>query len=323
MSRLLKNSAYARFYMLVRKPDVRIILIGGSGFIGRRFAERAIEQGHHVTIVSQRSAPATWGGADWISGGMARLIESPLLLRNADVVCQFASVSTPASSAVDPVGDVNGNLLPSIRLLEAMRTAGTKRIVFISSGGAVYGIPRYSPMDEEHPQWPISSYGIVKGSIERYLGLYKELYGFSPFIIRPANPYGPGQHESSFLGFITTMLKIAKEDGEAIIFGDGSIVRDFVYIDDLCDLLLLGIECNITGVFNCGSGTGGTLLEVLDAVEQVTGKRIRRNHKISRPFDPPTIMLDITKARQELSWSPKTSLQEGLERSWASMKQAT
>lgn len=302
---------------------MRIIVIGGSGFIGRRFAERAIEQGHLVTIVSRRSAPAIAGGADWIAGGMARLIGDPLLLRDADVVCQFASVSTPSSSADDPLGDVNGNLLPNIQLLEAMRIANIKRIVYISSGGAVYGIPRYSPMDEEHPQWPISSYGITKGSVERYLELYKKIYGFAPLVVRPANPYGPGQNKSGFLGFITTMLKIAMEDREATIFGDGSIVRDFIYIDDLCDLLLLGIERNITGVFNCGSGSGGTLLEILNTVEQVTGKCIRRNHKQLRPFDPPAIMLDITKARQEMDWSPRISLQEGIERSWASMKQAT
>lgn len=298
---------------------MRIILIGGSGFIGRHFARHAIDKGHQVTIVSRWSEHKSTGAAEWLEGGMERLIQDPGLLRDIDVVCQFASVSTPASSAGDPLGDVNGNLVPNIQLLETMKTAAVRRIVYLSSGGAVYGAPQYSPMDEEHPQWPISSYGIVKGSVERYLGLYEQLHGFRPLIIRPANPYGPRQTESNFLGFISTILKLAADNDEATIFGDGLTVRDFVYIDDLCDLLMRGINQDATGIFNCGSGKGASLLQILDAVEKITGKQIRRRHTLARPFDPPAIVLDIAKAQRALGWSPKISLEDGIARCWQHM----
>lgn len=295
---------------------VHILLVGGSGFIGRHFAERAIAAGHHVTVVSRRSGANVPPPASWLSGGMERLSRDPSLLRDVDVVCQFASVSTPASSASDPLSDVTGNLVPNIRLFDAMCAAGVKRIVYLSSGGAIYGAPLYSPMDEDHPQRPISSYGIVKGSVERYLGLYEQLHGFRPLIVRPANPFGPRQDESTFHGFITTMLKLAVADREATIFGDGSIVRDFVYIDDLCDLLLKGIDQGAAGTFNCGSGAGASLLQILEAIERVIGKPIRRHHEAARPFDPPAIVLDTAKAHRELGWAPSISLEEGILRCW-------
>ena len=299
---------------------MRIILIGGSGFIGRHFAERAIQAGHEVTIVSRWSEHRPAGAAQWLGGGMERLIQDHGLLRDVDIVCQFASVSTPASSAGDPLGDVNGNLVPNIRLFEAMRAADVRRIVYLSSGGAVYGVPHYSPMDEQHPQWPISSYGIVKGSIERYLGLYEQLHRFRPLIVRPANPYGPRQSESNFLGFITTMLKLAADDREATVFGDGSIVRDFVYIDDLCDLLLRGIEAEATGIYNCGSGSGASLMQMLGAIEAIIGRPVRRRHESARAFDPPAIVLDIAKAARDLGWTPQVSLEEGIARCWKLMQ---
>ncbi|HEX8303055.1 NAD-dependent epimerase/dehydratase family protein [Sphingomonas sp.] len=295
---------------------MRILLIGGSGFIGSRFASAAAAAGHEVTIVSRSPRPqATPYG--WIAGGIDALLADPNLIARADMLCQFASTTFPATSSLDPVADVTENLIPNIQLLEAMRGMGASRILYLSSGGAVYGRPERNPIPEMHTQRPISSYGIVKGAVERYLGMHAELHGLQTTIIRPANPYGPGQSAARQQGVIAALLAAARDDREAVIYGDGSIIRDFIYLDDLCGLLLTALESGATGVFNAGSGQGASLNEVIDTVESVTGRKIRRKTLPVREFDPPAIVLDIGRARDQLGWSPSVPLKEGIARTWA------
>lgn len=294
---------------------MNIVLIGGSGFIGQRFAQIARLAKHDITIVSRYARPAD-ATSEWIEGGIAALVRDPSRLAAADIVCHFASTSVPATSNADPVADVLENLVPNLKLLQAMREVGNKRIAYLSSGGAVYGVPRYSPIDETHSQWPISSYGIVKASMERYLSLYAEQYSFHPLVIRPSNPYGPGQDGTKNFGIVATLIALAKVRGEATLYGDGSIVRDFIFIDDLCNFILASIEAGIAGVYNCGSGQGTSLLDVLHAVEHCSGYKFRRRYLPARPIDPPAIVLNIDKAKRDLSWEPLTSFNDGVNQTW-------
>lgn len=301
---------------------MRIVVVGGSGFIGRHFVRAAASAGHDVCVVSRSSgdAHADLPSIRMIGGGIEALAANPQELTAVDAVLHFASTSIPASSNADPVADIRGNLIPSLMLLDAMREVGCKRIIYLSSGGAIYGRPSQSPIPEDHPQRPISSYGVVKGALERYLGMYSDLYGFRAAIVRPANPFGPGQDQSGQIGVISAMLGAARSGERPVVYGDGSTVRDFLYIDDLCDLLLTILEREATGTYNCGSGIGASIAEVMTIVERISGHRFHPYHLPARAFDPPAIVLDISRARAEFGWSPQMSLEGGIARTWRWMQ---
>lgn len=292
---------------------MNVIVIGGNGFIGAAFVKDLIKQGHKVRVVSRETSSKT-EGVETISGGMDMLVAQPGLLADCDCVCHFASATIPSSSIGGPLSDVEGNLAPTLRLLEAMRQTGNRRIMYLSSGGAVYGTPQTLPIPEDHPQKPISYYGLGKQAIEIYLDYYKREHGFDVSVIRPANPYGPGQGKIGQLGAVTTFLRMIQDGQVATLFGDGSTVRDFVYIDDVCSMMMRILETGATGTWNCGGGEGVSLKDLIAALEAATGKTLAINHKPARPFDPPEIVLSIEKAQAELGWVPKISLSEGIRR---------
>lgn len=291
---------------------MHLVVIGGTGFVGRHFVAAAIAKGHKITVVSRRLvADASLGSVAFLSGGIGALARSPDMLASADCICHFATTTTPASSSRDPVGDIQTNLVETVQLLEAMRHAGNRRIVFMSSGGSVYGIPKYVPVDEDHPLNPISPYGVVKASIEHYLRMYGATHDFRPTIIRLANPYGPGQRSQP--GAVNTFVQLAQTGQLASIWGDGSTTRDYVYISDVVALLIATVEGDAPGTYNCGTGTGTSLLELIALVETATGRQLRREFSPSRHFDPPRVVLDIGQARSIFGWSPVVSLRRGID----------
>lgn len=304
---------------------MRILVVGGNGFIGSHFVETAASAGHELIVCGYRPTPVYAHGQrfTFIPGGIQTLADNPSLLRRVDVVCHFASSAFPASSNADPLGDIKDNLASSVRLFEAMRAADVARVVYLSSGGAVYGRPTFVPITEEHPTDPISSYGVVKLAVEKYLHLYAHQHGFRPLIVRPANPYGPGQGKVGQLGAATTFLRLALTGQTAVVWGDGSVIRDFVYVSDLCELLLEGIQRGAIGIFNCGSGIGTSLSELIAIVEQTVGRKLAREHRAARPFDPPSTVLSIDKSRRELGWEPKVALIDGLRETLSSMEGAS
>ncbi|WP_332689556.1 NAD-dependent epimerase/dehydratase family protein, partial [Devosia sp.] len=174
---------------------MRIVVVGGNGFIGSHFVAAAVRAGHEITVSGSNPQPRYPHGLPFrfLPGGLDALAEAGDVLAGADAICHFASNSIPSSSNADPLGDIEGNLRPTVRLLEALRRIGGKRIVYLSSGGAIYGRPQTTPMREDHPTNPMSSYGIVKLAVEKYLALYSDQDGHRTTVIRPANPYGPGQ----------------------------------------------------------------------------------------------------------------------------------
>jgi UDP-glucose 4-epimerase len=236
------------------------------------------------------------------------------VLASADIVCHLASETVPSSSQADPAIDVRTNLLPAIECLEAMREQEVRRVLFLSSGGAVYGIPRETPISEDHPTDPISPYGVIKLAIEKFLGSYAANHGFRPAIVRAASAYGIGQGKVGQLGPISTFINTIRERGTATLYGDGSIVRDFVHVDDLCRLMLACVEQQAVGVFNCGGGGRGTSLsELVALIEEITGETLALTQGPARSFDPPATVLDIARARAQLSWEPQVSLRAGVE----------
>jgi len=198
--------------------------------------------------------------------------------------------------------------------------ANVKKIIFPSSGGTVYGYPEPSSINEEHKTNPICSYGICKLMIEKYLYMFNNLYGLDYQILRISNPYGP-YHNALSQGVINVFLsKIIK--GETIeIWGDGSICRDYIYIDDVIDILEMMANKDIDAkILNIGSGEGTSLNNLIKIMKSITGANFNVEYKEGRKVDVPVNILDISKACKLLDWKPKISLEEGIEITWKSIK---
>jgi UDP-glucose 4-epimerase len=201
-----------------------------------------------------------------------------------------------------------------------MRAAGLRKLVYVSSGGTVYGIPRMDPVDEEHPLRPISSYGIVKVAIENYLHMEQHLHGLQHVVLRASNPYGPRQGHRGIQGIIGAHLwHIAR--GEPVeIWGDGSIVRDFIHVRDLAELCVAALRSDTTGCFNAGSGKGTSINEIVQCISRTVqstgGAPVVPVYMPGRDFDVPRVVLDISRARAALNWEPRIDIGDGIAETW-------
>jgi UDP-glucose 4-epimerase len=296
---------------------LRVLVLGGCGFIGSHVVDRALAAGHQVRVLSRRPDP-TRPPLPEVDYRLAAFEDLPALtkaLQGCDAVLHLISTSNPASAESDPLGDVTGNLLGTIRLVQAMRAVGVLRLVYVSSGGAVYGPPQTLPIPERHPLRPIGSYGIVKSAIESYIAAAAQ-QGLVATVIRPANAFGPRQTASGNRGFITTALLRLAQDAPLDIYGDGKVVRDFLAVTDLADLCLQALQRGAGLTLNAGSGVGRTLIEVLTSIAQVTGRKPQVTHLHARGFDVPVSVLDITQARERLGWKPRITFEDALAETW-------
>jgi UDP-glucose 4-epimerase len=192
-----------------------------------------------------------------------------------------------------------------------------RKVVFASSGGTVYGVPETVPISEDHPTNPISSYGIVKLAVEKYLGLFHHLYGLDYTVLRISNPYGPYQDPKGQQGAISVFLHRIYEGRPISTWGDGAVVRDYLYVSDLMDALVRVTEVESRErVLNIGSGRGTSLNELVQLMAEVVGEQPAVEYLPARALDVPVSVLDIGRARAELGWSPKTELVEGIARTW-------
>jgi len=298
------------------------LITGGGGFIGSRLVEAFISYGWHVTIVDPRHPRIE---ASCLTSRRFLHIPEPITnspsldkaLERTDVLVHLAWTTTPGSSMEAPENDVFSNLLTSIRVFKKAIEKNVKKIVFSSSGGTVYGRALYLPIDEEHPTNPISSYGITKLAVEKYLQCFYYATGVPIAIFRIANAYGPGQPFDRSQGIISAfMAKIFR--GEALsIWGDGSVVRDYVFIDDIVEALRAAVERNPSShIFNIGTGQGTSVLEILEYLRNVTAADFEVKFSPGRPFDPPANVLDWSRAAKELDWHPKTPLYQGMVKTW-------
>jgi len=203
-----------------------------------------------------------------------------------------------------------------VQLLQLMVTKGVSRVVFLSSGGTVYGIPEASPIPETHPLQPICSYGVVKVAIENYLFMYQSLHGIQPVVLRASNPYGERQGHVGVQGVIGTFLQKSKAREQIEIWGDGSVVRDFIHVSDLADLCIRVGTSEYCGILNAGSGEGHSIRDVIAVVERATDRKIDPVYKKGRAYDVPKAVLDISKAYREFNWKPGIDLLQGMKRTW-------
>jgi UDP-glucose 4-epimerase len=226
------------------------------------------------------------------------------------------SATTPGSGDRDPPLDVEQNLVSALTLLHLMTKSGVRRLVYLSSGGMVYGNSEVVPTPETHPLRPTGSYGIVKVAVESYIGLYARNCGLLPVIIRPSNTYGERQGVNGADGAVSTLMRRALSGERFEIWGDGSVVRDYLHVHDLARLCLTAAESDVTGIFNAGSGVGTSLKTLVERVMEVSGRSIDVIYGKARPVDVPLSILDIAAAKAAFDWWPHLTLTEGLRATW-------
>jgi UDP-glucose 4-epimerase len=192
-----------------------------------------------------------------------------------------------------------------------------EKIVFMSSGGTVYGVPRSLPIDEDHPTFPISSYGIQKLTIEKYLHLAQRMHGLDYCILRGANVYGPQQRLDIAQGAVAVFLDRTLRAKPIEIWGDGSVVRDYLYVEDLAGALVKAATYQgEPRIFNVGSGIGTSLNELVSTLRAVTGAKLDVQYSGARAVDVPANVLECARARRHLGWQPQVSLAEGVRRTY-------
>jgi UDP-glucose 4-epimerase len=296
----------------------RFLVLGGGGFLGSHLVEAVRAQGHPVRVfdrLPRRSAAWLSDDVEWIEGDFGNRGDVATAVDGCDVVFHLVATTLPKTSNDDPSHDLESNLLPTVRFLDLARDHGVAKVVFASSGGTVYGIPQEVPIRETHPTQPICSYGIHKLAIEHYLHLYRQLYGLEYVVLRLANPFGERQRADASQGAVAVFLDKASKGEEITVWGDGSVIRDYVYVGDVARAFCLAGEPQApAGVYNIGSGRGQSLLELLDAIRELLGRAVARRHVEGRPFDVPVNILDTRLAASALGWQPRYSFSEGLKR---------
>lgn len=299
----------------------RWVVLGGRGFIGTHLVSAILAAGHFVRCFGRPHLSAL--GDSHASNPRYELFEGDFVseadiaeaMKDCDICFHLVSTTLPKSSNLDPVFDIETNLLGTVRLLAHAQKCGVKKIVFVSSGGTVYGPPLSVPISEDHPTNPVCSYGITKLAIEKYLGMFHNLHDLDYAVLRLANPFGAGQRTHSSQGAVAVFLGKALRGDKIEIWGDGSVVRDYVHIDDVVSALLLATQYRgPEKIFNIGSGMGIDLNHLLDAIERVLGHQTKRSYLPGRPFDVPASVLCIERAKRHLGWHPKVPFELGLTR---------
>jgi UDP-glucose 4-epimerase len=309
---------------------IKLLLVGGAGFIGAEITARLLKRGHAVRVLdrnikrfpSRQILKSKNDEFEVICGNYANCKMLEKALSGVDVVIHLASSTVPQSSNLDSISDVKGNVIASLRLLQACRERGVKKIVFTSSGGTVYGISQTIPMSEDNPTNPISSYGITKLMIEKYLQLFYHLYGLDYSILRCANAYGPGQNFISGQGAVGIFMRRMIMGESIIIWGDGSIVRDYVYVDDLAEAHILAANSKRHAtIVNIGSGIGTSLNNLVHTIAKAINVIPVVEYSEARKFDVPNNILKIDRAKQVFNWAPKIDLETGVELTWKALSE--
>lgn len=300
---------------------MRVLITGGNGFIGSHLVDRALEQGWEVRVFDKAHERFRSQKKEirYFIGDLQGEGVPYEALANVDVVFHLACTTIHQTSNEDPIYDIESNLVGTVRLLQRCVEAKVTKFVFLSSGGTVYGIPREPPIKESHPANPICSYGIQKLAIEKYLGMFHHLYGLDYVVLRPSNPYGERQDFRNKQGAVSVFLGNIARNEPITIWGDGEIVRDYFHVEDLAQACVDAATTDVQRrILNIGSGTGISLNELVSRIEAVLGVRakVNRNSASARPFDVPELRLDISEAKQVLSWKPKVSLDQGILRTW-------
>jgi UDP-glucose 4-epimerase len=295
------------------------VVFGSEGFIGSHLVDRLTASGHQVTAFDKRTNPLLPRRDEvrYVQGDFSRTADVATVLDGQDVVFHLVGTTVPGTSNADISRDVSSNVIGSIRFLQQCVEARIDRVVFLSSGGTVYGVPQITPIPESHPTNPICSYGITKLMVEKYLRLFLHRNGLDYRILRCANAYGERQDPDGAQGAIAVFMGRLWHGTPIVLWGTGEVVRDYVHVSDVTRALELASRTNgAERVFNIGGGVGTSLLQLLEELVEVTGRQTEVRFQPPRGIDVPSNVLDIRLAERSLDWTPQVDLPSGLARTW-------
>lgn len=288
-------------------------ILGAGGFIGNALATYLIDKGHSIKTYDKNNINKLGDRhIDHYVGDFSTEDRWSDILLGVDVCYHFISTSLPSTSNENPQLDVEGNIIGTIRLLDALKNNVNVKLIFSSSGGTVYGFGCDGLISESDSTNPICSYGITKLSIEKYLYLYNVLYGVKSLSLRISNPYGMGQMRNISQGIIGVFLSKIKKGEKLTIWGDGSIIRDYLYIDDLVSALYTAsLYTGNVNVMNVGSGIGTSINNILDVFKEHFNDMVVE-YEPKRLFDVQSNVLNISLIQNELGWKPEVSIFNGI-----------
>ncbi len=295
---------------------MKILVTGGAGFIGSHVADALLAEGHEVHIMDDMSggqsenipAQATFHQMDICSTDVHALFAR----EQYDVLYHLAAQMDVRKSVADPMFDAGVNVVGFLNLMEAGRQNGLKKVVFSSTGGAIYGEPDYVPQDEAHTERPLSPYGITKLVTEKYLYFYEQSYGIQYVALRYANVYGPRQNPHGEAGVVAIFTKRMLQGGQPFINGDGLQTRDYVYVGDVVRANTAALQLTESGVFNIGTGVETDVVTLFRILNQHTNANVEEVHAEGQPGEQRRSVLSYDHAHQKLGWEPTVAIEDGL-----------
>ena len=297
------------------------LILGGGGFVGRSLAARLRNSKKKCFSISRSTSKID---IEHMKDVHIASIDNrnvlKQLLPNCNTVVHVASDTTPGVSALQPSLEVTSNCLPTLKLLEVLQEYKNILLIYVSTGGAIYGDIKNGHATEEMPLRPLSYYGAGKAAVEKFILAYSKQTGNKAIILRPSNFYGPGQFYRPGFGIIPTLFHHSLNKKTLEVWGEGENIRDYLYIDDFIDCCEKIIDSNekieSSEIYNIGSGRGTSLKELCLMVEEITGMELLTENRPIRPVDVKQIILESQKLNDDFSWMAKTNLHQGLKKSW-------
>jgi UDP-glucose 4-epimerase len=295
----------------------KILVTGGAGFIGSNVAESFISLGHKVVVIDNLSTgfkeniplKAEFYKVDIRSNKIDEIFKKEKI----EVMCHHAAQIDVRKSVENPIQDAGINIEGTLNLLNNCVKYKTRKVIFASTGGALYGEQDYFPADEKHPEKPLSPYGIAKLAIEKYLYFYKGVFGLNYISLRYANVYGPRQNPWGEAGVVAIFTQKLLSDKKAVINGDGKQTRDFVYVKDVVKANLSALNHPGSDYFNIGTGIESDVNNIFRLLKEKTGSKQKEIHGPAKSGEQKRSVLDYNKAKKLLGWSPEYSLENGIE----------
>lgn len=298
----------------------RVAVFGGLGFIGSHLCRALVNSGYSVRIFDRANESHELvkdfeHEIEIVAGDIGRLADVANALAGVTVLINLIHTTVPGSSMKDPAYDVTSNVANAARWLELLGESSVRKVIYFSSGGTVYGVPEKTPITEDHPTDPLNSYGITKLAIEKYVAMHARRFGIDYCIARPANVYGPGQRLHYGQGVIGIMASRALRGEVLEVWGEGTDLRDYLFIDDLVSAFMKLLEYRGPAhVFNVSSGAGHSVLDVIAALRPHIEPFPEVVYLPARHFDVPVNILDSTRLQNETGWQPTVDFAEGIRR---------
>lgn len=305
----------------------KCLVIGGAGFVGTNLSRNLAGKGYDVTIcdrVEETMLSSRIQNHKYIKLNYFKQPIEDDLLRQQDMVALLISSVNPDSSMANPEICYDKDIIKMIELLEQMRRCEVNRLVFVSSGGTVYGNQNVEKLREDMLTYPINHYGIMKLTQEKILLMYNQLYGMDNVIFRLANPYGEGQRKASGVGAVTAFLQNIMNGEKIYLYGQGEPVRDYIHIDDAVEMMRLCLEKRSAGskeaLYNVGTGEGNSILEVMRMAERIAGRKADVVYLGTREFDVARNVLDIGRICSVIGGYKCLNLEMGMRRYYESLR---